>query len=469
MNRREFLQLMGASALFAALGAASEKRPPNVLLVVVDDLGWRDLGCYGSDFYETPNIDFLAAHGVRFTQFYAASPVCSPTRASILSGQYPARLHLTHYIPGGNPKDRPLLEPDWRKFLPLEEFTLAEAFQAAGYATGCIGKWHLGITIDPKYGPANQGFDFTRLHGPSGGDKFVSTFTDTALDFVDNHKSHPFFLYFPHHTVHVPYEAPENIVEKYRRKKPGESGQNNAMMAAMIEVLDQGVGRLMRGLQQLGVADNTIVVFTSDNGGLRYVRDEATGKVVTATNNAPLRGGKAQLYEGGIRIPFIVRWPGVLDGGRQIAAPAIANDIFPSLLAMTGLPLRPEAHKDGIDILAPFVEGKTQGNAATGREALFWHFPHYHAGTKPCGAVRRGSLKLIEHYEDGAVELYDLEKDLGETHDLAMERPDTARELRDLLHRHLNDVGAQMLAPNPASASASASHSANRAYSSSKR
>jgi len=450
MTRRRFLKLAGASAMLPALGAASSKRPPNVVLVVIDDMGQRDLGCYGSDYYETPHIDALAAQGVRFTQFYAASPVCSPTRASILCGKYPARLHMTYITTGVNPEDRPLLAADHRRFLPFDETTLGEAFRDAGYATACIGKWHLGETHDPENHPENHGFDFVRMHGPSTGDKFVSVFTDTALEFIETHRDRPFFLYLPHHTVHVPFEATETTIEKYRGKQPGASGQNNPVMAAMVEELDRGMGRLLAGLDRLGLTEDTIVVFTSDNGGLRWVRDDDTGEIVTATNNAPLRAGKAQLYEGGTRVPFIVRWPGRVEGGREVSTLGISADIYPSLFGLAGLPLQPDPQRDGIDILGPIGDGSDAAASAVDREALFWHFPHYHASTKPCGAVRRGDMKLIEHYEDGTLELYDLARDVGETHDLASERPELARELRALLHRHLDEVGAQMPTPNPA-------------------
>ena len=435
--------LLAPLAPLAALHAAEPAKlagKPNILFFLIDDLGWRDLGCCGSTFYKTPNIDRLAADGMRFTDAYAAAPLCSPTRASLLTGKYPARLHLT-YVIGGKPQPNGrLIAPNWTQHLPLEETTFAEALKEAGYATAQFGKWHVG---GPNFGPDKQGFDVVVAATPAKNrrDKNVTQLTDAAIEFMRLHAKEPFLAYLCHHTVHVPHEADKALTEEYRKTAP-RTGQNNPTMAAMIETLDQSVGRVLTALAELGIARNTIIIFTSDNGGLRSVQQ---GKgVVTATDNAPARAGKATLYEGGTRVPLIIKWPGVTQPGSTSSVPVISNDLYPTLLGMAGLPPRPAQHQDGLS-LAPLLNGTGTVN----REALFWHFPHYHSGVKPGGSLRAGEWKLIEFFEDNRVELYNLKDDLGEKQNLAAKQPEKAAELRQRLHNWRASVGAQMPTPNP--------------------
>jgi arylsulfatase A-like enzyme len=446
--------------------------PPrlNIVFILADDFGYRDLGCYGSTFYQTPNLDRLAAEGMRFTDAYAACPVCSPTRAALLTGKYPARLHLTDFIPGN--RVGKLLPARYRHELPLEEFTIAEALKESGYATGFIGKWHLG---GQKYFPTFQGFDEniggcalghppsyfspykipTLEDGPAG-EYLTDRLTDEAIRFIDEHKEGPFFLYLCHYAVHNPQQAKKEIVQQYRAKAaalPSVVGpefmpehdhqtrqeQNQPVYAAMVQSLDESVGRMLDKLAEEGLEDNTLFIFTSDNGGL----STAEG---APTSNAPLRAGKGWLYEGGIREPLIVRWPGVTAAGSTCGEPVISTDFYPTLLAAAGLPPRPQQHVDGVDF-TPLLRHR-EGTSA--RPPLFWHYPHYaNQGGRPSGAIRDGDWKLIESYEDGKVELFNLKDDLSEQHDLADQRLGMAASLRHKLHVWRDSVGALMPSPNP--------------------
>ncbi|MEX1114698.1 MAG: sulfatase [Akkermansiaceae bacterium] len=420
--------------------AATSARKPNIVFFLIDDMGWRDLGCCGSTFYKTPNIDRLAADGMRFMDAYAAAPVCSPTRAGLLTGKYPARLHLTHVVGFITQPNTQLLAPNWTQHLPLEEVTFAETLKEGGYATAHFGKWHLG---DAAFGPDKQGFDVqvADTRDKNRRDKNVTQLTDAAIEFMQSHAKEPFLAYLCHHTVHVPFEADEALTKAYRKQAP-RTGQNNPTMAAMIEVLDQSVGRVLKALDALGIADNTIIIFTSDNGGLSSVRQ---GKgMVTATDNAPARAGKATLYEGGTRVPLIIKWPGVTPAGSTSSVPVISNDLYPTLLDMAGLPSRPAQHRDGLS-LAPLLKATGTLN----RGALFWHFPHYHSGVKPAGSLRAGDWKLIESFEDKQIELYNLKDDIGEQRNLAAKLPEKAAALRKMLHDWRASVGAQMPTPNP--------------------
>jgi arylsulfatase A-like enzyme len=450
-----FLALLVGAAVAPAVRAGETKRPagkrPNFVFILIDDLGWADLGCYGSKFYETPNIDRLAARGVRFTQAYTANPVCSPTRASILTGQDPARLHLTNFLVGNRwPENSPLRPVDWAKEgISPEQYLLARALKAAGYATGIIGKWHLG-----KLQPFRFGFDEdakVNLGGSPGGyfDEqgryLTDRQTDAAERFLEKHKDRPFFLYLAYNAVHVPLQAKKDLVAKYEAKAHPPAGsvfgedkghkvrlvQNHPVYAAMIESMDQGVGRVLRKLQDLGLDENTVVIFFSDNGGLC----SAEG---WPTSNLPLRLGKGWLYEGGVRVPLLVRWPGVAKAGRVCQVPVISEDFYPTLLEMAGLPMRP--HLDGRS-LVPLLRGADKMD----RQTLYWHYPHYsNQGGTPSGAVRHGDFKLIEFFEDGRLELYDLRSDPGERQDLAEKMPGRARELRGMLHAWRQAVGAQV-------------------------
>jgi arylsulfatase A-like enzyme len=452
--------------LLAANAAAA--RAPNIVFILADDLGWADLGCYGSTFHETPELDRLARLGMRFTQAYAAAPLCSPTRASFLTGRHPARLHLTTYLPGR--PDSPLqklLQPTINQQLSLRETTLAEALKPLGYVSAHIGKWHLG---GKGFGPEDQGFalnlagtDGGSPPGPGGYFRFqtptlkadddaeylTDRLTTEAERFIENNRDKPFFLYLCHFAVHIPLQAKPDLIAKYqaKRKAPWQDdpkkapAQDNPVYAAVLESLDQGVGRVMRKLDELGLADDTLLVFMSDNGGLA-VRE---GPDTPATSNAPLRGAKGQLYEGGIRVPLIVRWPGRIKAGAVCDVPVSSADWFPTLLRVAGSKPEPGIPLDGIDIL-PVL----QGTAVRNRDTLFWHLPHYsNQGGRPSGAIRRGNLKLIEHYEDGRLELFDLAKDVSEKNDLSAAMPEQARELRRLLAEWRRSVDAQMPTPNP--------------------
>jgi arylsulfatase A len=454
-------QLLPCALLSIALvstGRSAEAPRPNIVLIVLDDFGWADLGCYGSTYHETPHIDALARRGVRFTNGYAACPVCSPSRAAIMTGKYPARLHLTDWLPGRN--DRPsqkLRRPLIRQQLPLEEITLAEALGPAGYATASIGKWHLG---GPAFWPEHQGFDLnvggTETGSPPGGyfhfktpnlkarddrEYLTDRLTDEAIAFIERNRARPFFLYLPHYAVHIPLQARPEILARYEAKPAAGSRQNNAIYAAMIQSVDDGVGRLLRNLEELGIVDRTVVIFTSDNGGLSVKE----GPNTPSTSNSPLRAGKGYLYEGGIRVPILVTWPGVTRPGAICNVPVSGQDLYPTIREIAGVPAPSGQVVDG-ESLVPLLKG----TAAPRRDALFWHYPHYsNQGGKPGGAIRQENLKLIEWYEDGRTELYDLAADLGEQKDLAAERPADAARLRGRLANWRHEVTAQMPTPNP--------------------
>ena len=443
--------------------AAPRSGPPNVIFILVDDLGWADLGCYGSTFHRTPNLDRLAVGGVRFTNAYAAAPLCSPTRASILTGKHPARLHLTTYLPGraDNPGQR-LLHPRINPHLPLEETTLAEALKPAGYRCGHIGKWHLG---GKGFLPEDQGFDLN-VGGTAGGspprgyfafqtptltaadpkEYLTDRLTDEAERFIEAHRDGPFFLYLCHFAVHIPLQAEPERVRKFQAlANPATGlgqGQNNPTYAAMLESVDDSVGRIVRKIDGLGLGENTLVVFTSDNGGLSVKE----GALTPATSNAPLRGAKGQLFEGGIRVPLIARMPGTIPAGRVCDVPVTSTDFYPTILNRCGVAPPKDPVADGLDIM-PLLTG---GGEAPPREALFWHLPHYsNQGGTPSGAVRRGNFKLIEFYEDNRLELYHLAEDAGENRDLSREMPARRNELHRLLREWRRSVDAQMPTPNP--------------------
>ena len=401
-------------------------------------MGWMDTSVYGSQFYQTPNTDRLASQGMRFTQAYAACPVCSPTRASILTGKYPARLHLTDWIPGHKKPWARLRVPDWTMRLEPSEVTIAEALKPAGYTTGCIGKWHLGNA--PEFLPDKQGFDFAKVlpTKTENDPKSAATITNLALQFLDNNKDKPFFLYVAHHAVHLPIEAPKETIAKYEAlKKPG-LAQSNAAYAAMVDLTDACVGKVLQRLDELRLADHTVVIFMSDNGGLARGKDKNQ-----PTSNLPLREGKGTLYEGGVREPLIVRWPGAVKPGSTCATPVISVDFYPTILEIAGLAKAPDQILDGLS-LVPLLKG----GATLKRDALYWHYPHYHV-EKPAGAVRAGDFKLIEYFEDGRLELYNVKDDIGEKNNLAAAMPDKAKELRAMLENWRQSVGAQMPTPNP--------------------
>jgi arylsulfatase A-like enzyme len=452
MNRLLSLSLL--SAFLLPSPAYAEPPKLNLIVVLADDLGWTDLGCFGSDLFETPNLDRLARDGVRFTNGYSACTVCSPTRASLLTGKYPARLHITDWIPGHKRPNAKLAVPDWTMYLPRTEVTLASALKAAGYATGHVGKWHLGNETQGY--PDKHGFDVnisgtdkgqppsyfspykipTLRDGPAG-EYLTDREAEEAARFIREHKDGPFFLYLAHHAVHTPLQAKKDLVEAYEKKiKPG-MRHKNATYAAMVASLDQAFGRVRKELSDLKIADRTVIVFTSDNGGL-----------LRSTDNAPLRVGKGSAYEGGVRVPYIVYWPGVTPAGAVCTEPIITLDLYPTLLQIAGVKGDPKhnATVDGVSLVPLLKDPK----ATLRRDAIYWHYPHYHpGGATPYSAVRAGDWKLIEWYEDQHVELYNLKNDRGEKRDLAKQEPDKAEELRKKLHLWRASVGAQAPSSNP--------------------
>lgn len=476
LNRRNFLKMMGmgaASLLVPACNVTTPrpKKKPNFVFFLVDDLGWKDLGCYGSSFYETPNIDKLARGSMRFTNAYAACPVCSPTRASIMSGKYPARLNLTDYLKGGR---RGKLNPaEYLDQMPLAEVTIAETLKEAGYATFFAGKWHLG---KEDFWPEHQGFDVNKggidRGGPYGGKRYFSPYGNPRLTdgpdgehlpdrlasetaaFIEEHRNEPFFAYLSFYSVHTPLMARPDLKSKYQEKADsiisqtpvwGAEGsrklrlvQNHAVYAGMIEAMDQAVGKVLNALDQQNLADETVVMFMSDNGGLSTSEGHPT-------SNLPLRAGKGWLYEGGIREPMMIKWPGVTRPGSLCSETVISTDFYPTMLEMASLPPKPKQHIDGVSMV-PLLKGKK----SLPRKAVFWHYPHYgNQGGSPGGAVRTGDYKLIEFYEDNRLELYNIKQDIGEKNNLANNMPGKAAELHKMLTDWRKEVDAQMPTPNP--------------------
>jgi arylsulfatase A-like enzyme len=436
------------------------------VLILADDLGTPPVGSYGNSYYQTPRIDRLAREGRRFTDAYAACPVCSPTRSALMTGQYPARTHVTDFIAGAPYPFARLRQPEWQKFLPLSASTVAEELAARGYATALFGKWHLARAyVGPESvaeGADRQGFQETFItHKPRKGDDpekdphGVEAITTRALDFISRHRDQPFFLYLPHNSIHAPIMAPRALVEKHRARPGADRPENNPVIAAMMEVLDTSVGRVVDHLDALGLGRDTLVLFTGDNGGL-----------LADAGQAPWRGGKAQLYEGGIRVPLIARWPGVVPAGGTSATPVTSVDFFPTLLELSGRPADPQAVVDGVSLAAHL-----RGGPAPAREAIFWHYPHYHSAGDggPAGAVRAGDWKLIEYYEHTltgagrAPELFNLRSDPAETRNLADAEPARVARLRALLAAHHAATGAQLPTPNPAHDPAKARQSGNKA------
>lgn len=462
-SRRAFL-----STAAAAGTAAQDARRMNVLFILADDLGWSDLACYGSDLHETPHLDAFARTAVRFTNAYASAPVCSPTRAALLTGKSPARLGMTtwHEASMDPPKNRRLLPAESEGNLPLSEITLAKLYRQAGYSTSHIGKWHLGSAgfypeahgfqrnvggtcwgapqtfFYPFEGRQHYGGEFRYVPGlPDArpGDYLSDLLADEALKVMDDGGRRPFFLNYWDHAVHTPIEAPRDLVEKYRRKlKPGHR-HRNPVYAAMLERYDWNAGRLLARLKETGLERNTIVIFTSDNGGYTGQYDG-----MQVTNNLPLRSGKGALYEGGLRIPLMIRVPGVTTAGTECAVPVDSTDLYPTLQALSGLEAGTK-ERDGVSL-----EGLLQAPGGPGPERdLFFHFPHYYPTTTPVSAVRSGSWKLLEHLEDGRTELYDLREDPVEARDAAAQAPDVARRLKARLDEWRRRVEARMPRPNP--------------------
>jgi arylsulfatase A-like enzyme len=430
-------------------------RRPNIIFILADDLGWTDLGCQGSKYYETPNIDRLAAGGLRFTSHYH-SQNCAPTRACLMTGQYAPRtgVYTVGTLERGLAKDRKMVVPANVVNLPLDRATVADALKGSGYATGIFGKWHLGQK--GPYHPGKRGFDeaittmgkhFDFVTQPPvdypKGVYLADWLTDRAVDFIERHKSEPFFLYVSHFGVHSPFQAKKELIARFQKKAPVE-GHRDPVYAAMIASVDESVGRILAKLDELKLSEDTIVIFASDNGGVGGYA-EIGGRGVTA--NAPLRGGKGMLYEGGVRVPFIVRWPRRIKGGGLCHEPTTHIDIFPTFLEMAGVKERPRQPIDGVSIV-PLLANPA---AKLPREAIYAHFPGYLEGygtkqwrTTPVGFIRAGDWKLMEFYEDGRLELYNLKDDLGEKNNLAVKMPEKARELQTKLAAWRQELKAAM-------------------------
>ncbi len=436
MLHRLLLSLAIAVTLIANVHAQDAKRPPNIVFILADDLGVNDLSCYGRKDQPTPNLDKLAKQGQRFTSAYAAASVCSPTRASILTGQSPARLKLTTFLPGrGDAPSQLLLHPTINQQLPMNARSLAELLRAVGYRSACIGKWHLGgkgaLPTDRGFDLYHPGKAFTEPSDSEAG-KGEYDLTRQAEKFIDDNKAKPFFLYLCHNNPHVILNAKKELIEKHKNAF-------NPVYAAMIETLDDCVGRVVRKIDDAGLGENTIIIFVSDNGGLHVLETPRT----PATYNRPFRAGKGYLYEGGVRVPLIVRWTGRIKAGETVDVPVISTDWTPTLLALAGAKALPMS--DGVNLASLLLEGR-----APPARALYWHQPHYmNQGSRPSGAIREGSWKMIEHYESGACELYDLAKDVGETTDLAAIQPARIADMRGKLEKWRRDVGAQGNSANP--------------------
>ena len=440
-----------ALAHFSLWAQDKTNQQPNFLFILTDDLGWADPGCYGNTFNETPNIDRLAQQGMRFTDAYAASPVCSPTRASIQTGQYPARVDMNMII---NPHRRPwarLTPPPNRWNLPEDTPTLAEALRPAGYASTLIGKWNLGYHHPDM--PEDRGYQpppaenlnslqesYRELivnFAQENPDKGIGGITQRAVKFLEENQDNPFLCFVSYYSVHIPMEARASLVQKYAEKKKTYPTDIHPKYAAMVEHTDESVGLLMRALDDLELSDNTVVVFFSDNGGLIQVYHQC-GPVVTT--NAPLRGEKGTLYEGGIRVPMIVRWPGQIEAGSVSDVPVISHDFFPTFIELAGANAKQTI--DGKS-LVPLLR-----QSGLERQTLYWHYPTYHHST-PAAAMREGDYKLIEFYETGEVELYNLKEDEGEQKNIASDAPEVVQRLRKKLSNWQQSVSAAMPTPNP--------------------
>ena len=426
---------------------------PNVLFILIDDMGWMDLGCQGNKNLRTPNIDNLAKGGMRFTDAYAPAPVCSPTRAAIITGQSPARLQITNHLPHQDrftPKDSKLLPAKMLNHLSLESETLAERLKKdAHYATAFIGKWHLYTGRDKKYNPLNQGFDINiggcSYGGPptffdpyridflpdrKEGEYLPNRLADEAIAFISeqNSKDKSFFVALWNYTVHWPMEAPDKLVEKYKNLPV--KGYRDHRYAAMIEAMDIAIGKVLKSLDDLNLTEETLVIFTSDNGPFGGVGDAS-----------PLRADKGHLYEGGIRVPLIVRWPGKVEAGAVEETPVILTDLHPTILAATGLDLNSTIPNDGHNLL-PLLKGKEKLK----NRAVYWHYPNFafHRDNRLGSAIREGDHKLIHFYDTDSVELYNLKNDIGEKNDLSGKMPQLASRLKNKLKVWLQDSGAVM-------------------------
>lgn len=465
MNRRQFLA--ASAGLMTSLGAmstgAAPARKPNVVLMLIDDLGYKDLGCYGGNLFETPHLDHLATESLRFTQAYANCPVCSPSRAALMTGKNPARLGFTGHITAigkhRHPEKSRIIPPQDKMYLPLEEQSMAELLKDAGYVSASIGKWHLG---EEGHWPQDQGFDeniggwthgsppsyyhpYTKPKQPwnsgiptlpkkEAPQYLTDRLTDEAIGFIERNQAQPFFLYLTLYAVHTPLQAPEGMAEKYKKKFAGKDVGIHPAYAAMVENMDRNMGRVLDTLKALDLEEDTIVIFTSDNGGLEDSADQN-----------PLREGKGTLYEGGIRVPLMVKWPGRVKVG-ETEQLAMGSDLLPTIAAMTDTKPASTESLDGYDLTPVLSAGQT-----IERKPQVWYYPHYHSKSmRPGAAIRKGNYKLIETYDPEDMELYDLATDLSETTNLAKSNPEKVAELLKDLHAYLDEVVKVRHTPNPA-------------------
>lgn len=511
-----------AFSCIAHIHAGNKSKPPvtapNIIFFLVDDLGWSDLGCFGSSFHETPNIDKLASEGMKFTHAYSACHVSSPTRAAIMTGRYPASINLTDWLPGrGNHSFQKLLNNKTAQHLPPDEATIAETLHQNGYKTAIIGKWHVGTG---DYGPMKRGFDIHipsqyetgwprsyhypfKMNGYDGypGEYLTDKLTDEALNYIEQNYQNPFFLYMAHFAVHDPVQGRKDLVEKYRKKLisiPENKGdryileanpddknppdrrllneliktadyseykvlpnrtvkikqhQDNIEFAAMVESMDESLGRILSKVKELGIEENTIIIFASDNGGMSSANLNNPKRVINPneldkefpTSNLPLRGSKGWMYEGGIRVPMIIKYPGVTKGNSVCEIPVISNDFYSTIVEMTGSKKPKGKITEGVSII-PLLKGKKIKD-----RPLFWHFPHYsnHGMQSPGGAIRFGDFKLLEYFENNTVQLFNLKKDIGEQNDISAIDIKTTEQLRKMLHLWRESIGAKNMEPNP--------------------
>ncbi len=451
------------------MGSCTKGDKPNIVFILIDDLGWSDLPCYGNNFNEAPNIDQLAADGIRFTDAYAACPVCSPTRASIQSGQYPARVGVTDFITGHwRPFEETIVPKNRTQFLPTQIVTLAESLKGADYRTAYFGKWHLGR--EKGQTPGDQGYDV--FHEYAGGGFYSPRFlpplnepnegrlseilTDLSIDFIDENKDDAFFLFLAHYDVHVQLDADQNLIGKYLAKPKADDYPSNAVYAAMIEHVDKSVGRIVQKLETCGISENTMLIFYSDNGGLVSRFDKipllAEGSLAVyedsplkyiATSNAPLRAEKGTVYEGGIREPLIIKWPAKIKSGSVNPTLVSSVDFYPTFLEIAGLSGPQDQVLDGISLLPTILQ-----NGLDMDRTLFWHYPVYHHDV-PSGAIRKGEWKLIENQVDNSLALYNLQYDLSESNNLIDQNPDVVDELYKALKNWQREVKAEFPIPNP--------------------
>lgn len=468
---KKLISLLLLCILFTGIFAERKMNPadkPNIVFILADDMGWADLPCYGNTFNEAPNIDKLAKAGMRFTNAYAACPVCSPTRASIQSGQYPARVGVTDFITGHwRPYEEVIVPKNRTQYLPSEIVTMAESVKKAGYKTGYFGKWHLGYSKETV--PENQGYD--EVHVYSGGGYYHPRFspepekvykgrlseilTQMGTEFIEKNKENPFFLFLAHYDVHVQLDGDKDLINKYLKKEHKDNYPGNAVYAAMVEHVDNSVGEVISKLKELNLEENTIVIFFSDNGGLigRFDKipllDEGSLPVYknsplkyVATSNAPLRAEKGTVYEGGIREPLIVKWPGKIKEGSVSDAIVSSVDFYPTLLEITEAE-KPNQVLDGKSIIPELMNNKFDTE-----RAIYWHYPVYHHA-QPMGAIRKGDWKLVQNFVTGNFSLYNLKADISEAMDMSVVYPEKTAELKQLLKTWQKDVKAEFPVPNP--------------------